>query len=298
MFVVKKVFLFSHINIYMNYLISSFDCLLAGEVVNKIDAGVKYKILNTENDFATIYAEHMIPYLFQLNAENEHYFKVDLKFDNYYILCPNYMCGCCNNIVKFKNREYVVSLSSLLHISCNENIICEKQVHNIKFSHYETLKDFLILYFSGARPFVVVIKNDDLCFADYYDELNNLEEEKYFMCKLKDSLNHGRVCHLKGDECSTYLVYLDDSEMLLKDEFVACVFLDCVLAKNFKYCNLLLDDSLKMENEKEISKFFPEFDWFCCVEQNVCILKNKNTLAGIFEFEINNNKIFNIKLLN
>jgi hypothetical protein len=91
-----------------------------------------------------------------------------------------------------------------------------------------------------------------------------------------------------------YLVYLDDEKLNLKEEFVSFVFLDCVKAKNFKYANELLCDNLKLENEKEIEKFFPEFDYFYPAQKNSFILINKNTLAGIFEFNIHNNLILNI----
>ena len=117
------------------------------------------------------------------------------------------------------------------------------------------------------------------------------------MCKKTDSLNHGEVVRVEHNKYEKYLVYLDNEDLCLKDEFIPMVFLDCVLAKNLKYCNDLLDINLKMENETQIEKFFPTFTKFVPISSKEIILINKNTLAGIFEFSIKDSRINNIILL-
>ena len=165
-------------------------------------------------------------------------------------------------------------------------------MENLKYSHYEIDGEFCFVYFVGKRNFVAILKGDELCFADYYDECNINENEKYFMRKLHDSLNHGRVCEIKEGKQSTYLVYLDNDEMNLKSEFLPCVFLDCVQAGNIKYLkNLLCEDLCKVES---VENFFPEFDMCFQVKEDIVILTKKNTLAGVFKFEIDNCKIVNI----
>ena len=133
-----------------------------------------------------------------------------------------------------------------------------------------------------------------MCFADYYDECNEGENEKIFMCKIGDILNHGLVFSLKGKETENYLVYLDNEELNLKNEFLPFVFLDCLKVGNYKYCNNLLCEEMKIENEKEIKDFFPQFDFYYPINNKQFILINKNTLTGIYDFEIENNKIVNI----
>ena len=90
-----------------------------------------------------------------------------------------------------------------------------------------------------------------------------------------------------------YAFYLDDEEMNLKQSFVSLVFLDCVKAKNFSYCNRLLSEELKMKNVENIKEFFEAFDWFYPINEKTVVLINKNTLAGIYEFECKDNLIFN-----
>ena len=53
-----------------------------------------------------------------------------------------------------------------------------------------------------------------------------------------------------------------------------------------------------MENTKEkqqIKNFFPTFDFVYPIDETTVILANKNTLAGIYEFEVENSLIKNIK---
>ena len=89
-------------------------------------------------------------------------------------------------------------------------------------------------------------------------------------------------------------MYLDEHELRLKSSFVPHVFLDCVLAKNFKYCNELLDEKIKQGKPEDIGFFFPEFNLFYSINEITFVLINKNALAGIYKFEVNNNCITNI----
>ncbi len=195
---------------------------------------------------------------------------------------------------KFKNYEIEVQISNKFFVSINSELKCEKNVENLTYSHYEILGELCLIYFNGQRNFLVVIKDLDVVFASYYDECNEHESEKYFMVRQNDSLNHGRVCHIKDKEFSTYLVYLDEEELNLKSDFVPFVFLDCILAENFKYCNQLLKEEVRVEIAEMIKSFFPEFDYFYPIKEKTFVLINKNTLAGIFEFSVIDNQISNI----
>ena len=196
--------------------------------------------------------------------------------------------------IVFKSKEIVVSLFEKLFISIDGVLICEEIVDNLIYSHFEIERDMCLIFFKGERNYLVVIKDDEVKFSNYYDECNISEKEKLFMCKLGDILNHGLVLSVKENDAETYLVYLDDEEMNLKQEFLPFVFLDCVKAGNYKYCNNLLCDEMKVENENEIKDFFSKFDFYYPLSKNSFALINKNTLAGIYAFEIENNKIVNI----
>ncbi len=266
-----------------------------GKTNFKIQKGVKYKITpEKENLNLVVSYDCGIPFVFDLNMTSENVLCFKHNFDSYYFLFNENRNELFQTKISFKNKEIFVSLSKFLMITIDGVLICEEYVENLKFSHYEIFQDLCLIYFVGKRNYVVALDDKQVCFCSYYDECNVSENEKYFMCRLYDSLNHGKVFHIKEKEHFSYLVYLDDQDMNLKKEFVAQVFLDCVKAGNFKYCNNLLCDNLKLKNVDEIKTFFPQFDFYYPLEENVVALANKNTLAGIFEFEIENNKIFNI----
>ena len=171
-------------------------------------------------------------------------------------------------------------------------------MEDISYSHFEHDGEFLLIYFEGKRNFIVVIYKNQLKCASFYDECNINKSEKLFLCKLKDCLNHGRVFKIANNYFEEYLVYLDEFELNLKHRFVVAVFLDCLLAKNFKYCNNLLCEDIKQKESKNIELFFPSFDYYFEADENVYILIKKNALAGIYKFEINNLTITNIIQLN
>ena len=79
-----------------------------------------------------------------------------------------------------------------------------------------------------------------------------------------------------------YLVYLDNYDLNLKEKFLPFVFLDCVLAGNFKYCNNLLCEDVKQEKDEDIKEFFPQFDWFYPLEDKTFALIKKNKTAEKF----------------
>ena len=289
-----KVFLLSYINIYMNYLISSFNGYIVNDTFTEIQAGVKYKLFNAECNVLIVSESCALPFVFNINKESENVLKVKHEYNNYYILFSQTYCNLFTYNFKYKNRNVAISISSKLNIVLDDVLICEKDVEKLSFSHYEIIGDLCVVYFVGKRNYVVVIKEDKVELASYYDECNMKDDEKYFMQRLNDSLNHGIVYHIKNKEFSQYLVYLDDEELKLKDEFVGMVFLDCILAGNLKYCNELLADNIKLKDENGIKLFFPEFDFYFIIESNKFILTKKNTLAGVYNFDIQNGKIINV----
>ena len=198
--------------------------------------------------------------------------------------------------VKQKTENFIVCVSNNLTISCNGECILNVKVEDIEYSYYTETNGRLVLFFTGIRNYIVVIKNGKVEISCYYDELNIENEEYIIMCRLNDSLNHGKVYKI-GIELDNFLVYLDNNELYLKSEFVGSVFLDCLLAGNYNYCNNLLGDEIKQDDVKNIKEFFPEFDCFVALSNNNCILVNKNALAGICKFEVLDNFIVNITLL-
>ena len=72
------------------------------------------------------------------------------------------------------------------------------------------------------------------------------------------------------------------------------MFLDCLRVGNFNFCNSMLSDSIKQEDSKNIKTFFPEFDDYYPIEDNIVILFKKNAPQGKFKFELNLDKIENI----
>lgn len=294
-YVRKKVFLKCVISIYMIYLIPMFNCCVLDEEVVYLKAQTKYAVVEKGVKCGIVFGfENEIPFLLELNIPSANILKVQLEGDCYFFLFPTYYNSFFTTKFSYQSKEVIISLSNKLMVSVDGELICEQNVENLTFSHYEINKNICLIYFKGKRNFVVVLKDKELYFANYYDECNSKKEEKYFMCRMFDSLNHGLVCCVKDGEVEKYPVYLDNEELRLKQAFVPFIFLDCVKAENFKYCNNLLCEDLKMKDEKQIKEFFPSFDYFYPLGKNKFMLAKKNTLAGIYAFEVENNQIINI----
>ncbi len=270
----------------MNYLISTFNCDIFDKSMVTILANVKYKIKNFEHDVIVFPHNNSCPFVFSKRNKNNNCVKVKLGEDTYYFLFSKQSNDVFFTHFTFKSQTISITISNKIIITSNGKLICEKNVENIRFSHYEIDGDVCLIYFEGVRNFVAILKGSDLVFAEYYDECNFHKDEKFFMSKLNDSLNHGLVCHVEKSKVESYLVYLDDEELKLKEEFVPFVFLDCVKSKNFIYANSLLSDELKLDDAKQIANFIPEFDWFYPASENKFVLIKKNTLAGILDFVI------------
>ena len=272
----------------MNYLVSRCNCVCDE---TEIIAGARYEITELQK-VAIVKAFGKVYEIDFLNTNNSvvkfsynhnNYFLLNLKNEN-----ENFSCSVLNdkNIIS-------IHISNSIKISINGKVY-EINAQGIEYSSYEIFNKIMLIYFSGERDFVVVVKGEEIVDYSYYDECNIDNKERYFMCKLHDSLNHGKVIHIYEEKVENYLVYLDENDLCLKPEFLPCVFIDCLLAGNFKYCNNLLCESLKQKDEKNIKNFFCEFDYFVNLEQNVFAMFKKNTLAGIYKFEVDNNKIVNI----
>ena len=276
----------------MNYLICLFECSVVGKSCINLLPRVLYKVEDFCNN--NIFFGNKNEVMFFKDIPNSRCVQsINYNGNNYYVVFPNKVSEVEIVQIKHGTKTYTINIGRYLKIFANGVEILNKEVQLIKYSHYQNFNNNLLLFFSGDRNYIVVINDEEVLFASNYDEINSSEEEKVFMCKLYDCLNHGSVCEV-GKSVNKYLVYLDDGELNLKSEFCGCVFLDCLLAGNYNYCNALLDEKIKQQDVENIKEFFPLFDDYFCVEENVFILKNKNALAGICKFEVENVKITNI----
>ena len=277
----------------MNYLISKFGGTIVDDETN-VFPNVKYVVENVEKAFLFSSTKSEVVQYINLNKNQPQVLTIKHNGNNYFIL------DCFDSrkfesvSFEFEKHKVSVSISSRLFITINGEVVLNTYVENIEYSSYEFFENVCLIYFKGERNYVVVVQGLELISAMYYDECNIQAEEKYFMCKLKDCLNHGKVIHIKDKKVENYLVYLDDYDLNLKPQFIAHAFLDCVKAGNFKYCNNLLCEELKQECEDNIKEFFPDFDIYYELEENTFALIKKNTLAGIYKFEIENCLIVNV----
>lgn len=270
----------------MNYFIPKFD----GFLLNSNFAfykNAKYKLNFTDNDNVLVNDDNLI--LFNKNKLSKNFLKTNIKGDSYYFAFPKNENSPYFFNTLHKQKNITICLSNTLQVYIDNVCRSEQIVDNLKFSHAEVFNDFLLVYFSGLRNFVVIIDSDKV-YATYYDEVNIETDQKYFLYRYNDSLNHGRVYYLKNKIIENYLVYLDNEDMFLKPDFVLCTFLDCVKCKNINYLKNLLEDK---NNASLIQEFLPNFDDFF-VEKNTTVLFNQNKIVGIYDFEINNNLITNI----
>jgi len=277
----------------MRYLIPKFDCCLLGENKKILKENVQYKCENVDNNFVVIGENCELPFVFNF-ASSKNVNLVKHKQNEYYFLFAKTVEDLNTFQIKHQNKNIFISISNVLSISINGDVILNEQVCGINYSHHKIEGNLCFIYFSGKRNFIVILKGEEVCCASFYDECNLIENEHFYLCKLHDSLNHGKVFHVKDKEFESYLVYLDDYDLNLKQEFLAVVFLDCIKVGNLKYANNLLNEELKQVDEKCILNFFEKFDNFYPISERDVVLFKKNTLAGIYSFEFENNKISNI----
>lgn len=264
---------------------------MVGKEKYKILPNVKYEI-KEGLDFL-VFSSGAIPFIFSLKEECENVLHINKGIDSFYFLFPIKYKYFSSKFI-YKGKEITINNYNDFKLIYGGEVIITKDSLNMEFSHYEIDGDLCLIFFKGERNYLIILQNKEILFDNYYDECNIDEKEKYFMCKLFDSLNHGRVAHIKESKFDSYLIYLDNNELKLNNEFLPHVFLDCVLAKNYSYANELLSEEIKLKNKDNIGLFFNEFDYFYPLSLVEYVLIKKNTLAGICEFEIKNNKICNI----
>ncbi len=282
----------------MIFLISRQKCEIV-ELNLCLLPDVKYKLSELENRFYTFFTFNAPTYinLHSVLAGKQHKnaVKVSYNGNDYIFLFFNEAANFNFYGAKINNKCYNICVFNNLTITEDGQTLLNTPCANISFSHYKTFNNFIILFFTGQRNYFVLIKDDKVLAHDYYDEINVDKNEIYLMTRLNDALNHGRVHHLT-EEWESYLSYLDENELKLKDEMCFLTFLDCLKAQNYKYCNNLLTENLKQKNAPDIAKFFNEFDYFY-PEQNLAFCFKKNALVGIYKFEVENGLIANIVLM-
>ncbi|MBE7076553.1 MAG: hypothetical protein E7374_01530 [Clostridiales bacterium] len=275
----------------MNYIVPMFRCLNENQ---ELIPYVLYEVENDEN-LKIEYEDYLMSY--NLSKLKSNFYKDTLAV-NIGSDCVIFLFEKIKNVPTFTffkyNMKYVsVSLFDCLTITVDGEKVFHKRIKNVEYSKFEIVGSYCLIYFLGVRNFVVALKGNECVFADFYDEQNVEVNSRIFMKKIHDSLNHGKVMKVENGKHEDYLIYLDDDEMKLKKEFVPLVFLDCIKCKNLKYANEMLNEEIKQDNEKNLMEFFEEFDMIFPFKENYILIK-KNTLAGIFKFEVKDNKISNI----
>ena len=273
----------------MNYIISKFQCELYGADRYVLYPNCKYNVTAMDSIPYFVCDDHGILH----NIQSINMLSFAYGRDQYWILNP-LSSGCCVVTIKFKNSIVNVTLGDRLHIAVDGDALLDTVLCNIEYSHYETRKDCLIIFFRGRRNYVVIIKNTELKIASFYDEINLADGEMIFMCRCYDMLGYGRVFLVnKNGEYDSYLVYLSRRE-IMDQRFVSFAMLDGIMMGNTKLANDLLSLDVRLDNDKDIIDFFPDFDDYVCIDEYTYALIKKNTLAGIYQLEFDANKISNI----
>lgn len=309
-----EVFVCFVIDIDMDYLVVNKDCVLCLEKPTKLKANVPYQLTDLQDEYVLCLCQNQIcaytnfyalfagavtktDVLVDKNCDGvENVYQkslVQIGANKYLFMFFSYKNEQDFRCFEFAGKQVFVLLGKNLIVDFAGAQLVNKNVGEIVFSHYEIENDFCCIFFEGQRQFVVVLNKNDLVWADFYDEYNVADGEKQILKHLCDGLNHGRVLNIKDNKSETYLVYLDDNELHLKPKFVALIFMDCLLAKNYKYCSTLVCENLKFDQDG-LKQFFPEFDAYFPLNANSVVLFKKNALVGICDFEIVDDKIANI----
>ncbi len=285
----------------MVYLLSNKDCCIEDVVAHEIKAGAKYFLNDIEDKYTRIIdktsgkilAVNFFDLIYNFN-KTEFAKVVNFKSD---IICVLDFVEN-KNILTFDifGEHLCIDISNQILINyfdCKEIV---KFVSDIHFSHIEYFDKICVLFFEGKRDFAIIVEKGKILYAYYYDEINVKENNLTLLSRMNDSINHGLVAKIEKGKFDSYLVYLDDSDLNLKSKFCICVFLDCVLARNYSYIKNLLDETLVDEMDN-LKLFFDEIKDYYPIDETHCIVKKKDAQMDIFEFVISDNKILNITIV-
>lgn len=285
----------------MIYLISFSDCVVDSGVFVEIKANAKYRLENIEDKFINFINKKTgricaVNFFKILNGFdlNENIKVVKFRQDIYCFL--DLQENRQNYTFNIFDETLVVEISNHIYVKYagdQEKIILEK---DIKFSHIDRFGKIMVLYFDGERNFTILLNEEKILFAGFYDELKVDKDELAMLCKVNDSINHGWVVKIAKQEFEKYLVYLDDNEMKLKEKFLLSTFMDCVLVENFKYLKNLLDESL-VDQVENLKLFFEGVKEYFVIDENHCVVMKKDAQMDIFEFSILKNKVINITVV-
>lgn len=274
----------------MNYLCSTFDCCVFEKEYKKIKSYAWYEI--ETNSPIVVFVENS-PFLFDLKSPNKNVLEIKLGMDNLYILKKINTQQNQFVATKVDGKNFSISCGENLFVAIDGKAILNTNCSFLSFGEIKQTKSAVVILFEGDRKFFVATKQDKLLFADYYDKFKFSKSEFQFMKIEHDSLNHGTVFEISDDDAKKSLIYLDDFELNMKPEFAPNVFLDCLKVGNLKYCLNLLSSDLKQTGESGVKNFFPKFDDYLCFDDFYFLLQ-KNTLAGVFKFQVSKNEISNI----
>ncbi len=263
----------------MDFLVANKNCTLFKDKPIKLAKNAVYQILNFSP--ALIFYKNNPPALLNLDEANADVISLAHAGNNYYLLTLRDKNVESFNQFSCQNSLINVSLNDRLIVSVDGQKIFEGEVEGISYLGYENFDKHIVIYFEGARNFVVIIKDKKLLWADYYDEINT-GKELYLLKRLNDNINHGKVACIKAGKFKSFLVYLDNLEINLQPKFMPLIFLDLYLAGNYKYCNNLLSNELHQQNARALSSFLPEFDFY--FPFNFCemaLIKNRALVAKV-----------------
>lgn len=272
----------------MDYLVVDKPCALFKDEMVNLMPNVPYEICGVEgaelfyNNKPAMLVNFSAPNVIKLTHAGENYFLLNLKDENTF----------CFNHFMLGNVSVDITLTSTLVVCMDGAVVASVEVEGLTYLGYEQVQKHLVIYFEGKRKFCVIVKDKQLKWADYYDEINT-GEEFYLLKRLKDQINHGRVAKIAGGQFSSYLVYLDNLELNLQPQFTPLIFLDLFKAGNYKYCNNLLCADLQQTDPKTLKDFLPAFTQFFPFDFNCFALINHRTPVALVTFELAD-KITNI----
>ena len=163
-----------------------FDCFLLDDELIHLKANAKYKVVERGTKCGIVFGlKNEIPFVLDLKHQTDNILKVSLDRDDYYFIFPTKFNSFFTTKFLFQGKEVVISLSHKITVTLDGVLICEQNVENLNYSHYEINKNMCFIYFNGDRNFVIILKDESLCFADYYDEFNEHENEKFLCVSFK-----------------------------------------------------------------------------------------------------------------
>lgn len=221
-----------------------------------------------------------------------------LNYKNAYFVTLNNLIASQNMNVLASTNSFSVFNTIVTNISTKNGTINLPDIFSLEKT--EKINSSTILLFKNYETcptkYVVVLKNDEVIFKDYYTKIN-LENKIEILSCVFDIAKHAILTTIENKNITQKTVYANNKPSLTTcPQIIPLAFLQALKVKNIKLCKYYLSNNLKekasLETLQSYFKDYKKIEFFL----NKYILFYENLPPKELNVEITNNKISKIDL--